>query len=114
MDPKGAGDIRHGLVVGKRHNTLSKSKVGERPWPRLLPHSILSLAILPSRIHRGQTRILPLLPNATRQARLKAGARHERTLAGFGCTRLFGRATAPSPWTGGDTLPCLAAADSCT
>src|SRR5438132_2244062 len=90
MDPKGAGDIRHGLVVGKWHNTLSKSKIGERSWPRLLPHSILSLAILPSRIHRGQTMILPLLPNAGAQPCPKAEARHERTLEGIGCSALFG------------------------
>src|SRR6266404_9805271 len=35
------------------------------------------------------------LPNATRQARWAAGARHERTLAAVACTRLFGPAPAP-------------------
>jgi len=34
-------------------------------------------------------------PNATRQARLKAGARDERALEAVACTRLFGTAPAP-------------------
>ena len=34
------------------------------------------------------TVFFPLKPNATRQARLEAGA--ERTLEGVACTRLFG------------------------
>jgi hypothetical protein len=43
-------------------------------------------------------------PNATRQARRAAGARHERTLEAVACTRLFGAechtaggASAPAP-----------------
>ena len=39
-------------------------------------------------------------PNATRQARLQAGARHERTLEAVACTRLLGvsAATPPHRW----------------
>jgi len=34
--------------------------------------------------------LVDLTPNAGRQARLKAGARYERTLAAVACTPLFG------------------------
>jgi hypothetical protein len=40
------------------------------------------------------------IPNATRQARLKAGARDERALEAVACTRLFGLDILLSPTTG--------------
>ena len=42
------------------------------------------------------------MPNATRQARLKAGARNERTLEAVACTRLLGTVShSPGPLSSG-------------
>src|SRR5262245_27246240 len=55
----------------------------------------------------GLTTTLRQRPNAAAQPRLEAGARHERTLEGVGCSRLLGPVLAPGSLENGFLTPFL-------